>query len=292
MRWRVDDTRRGRSEREEGRPRVWVQINHHLKRRLPRLHAYLKRRAASWQAAPAPAIPVLKRIRGEWFWVHPRVLALETEDAEPHICRWILANLPVGGVFFDVGANLGWLSLKAARHVGRDGRIVSFEASPVLSAILSYHQRRNHLPQMTVVGKAVSEADACQSAFYLLHDGFSTRNSLTIGNPNLPYVGSELKTTIAVPLLTLDSFCSAESLRPDVVKIDVEGAELMVLRGSSRMLRDFRPTLVLSVHPFWLPPSQSVEQIFVFLTGLGYKIRDSHVVQVDGYTLGDYLLSV
>jgi FkbM family methyltransferase len=270
---------------------VWVQINRRLKRTLPWLHGFLKRRAASWQAAPAPLVPVLKRVRGEFFWTHPRVLTLETRDAEPHICSWILAHLPRGGTFFDVGAHCGWLSMKAARHVGRGGRVIAFEPTPVLLDILNYQQRRNRLPQMTVIGMAVSDSDTGHVPFYLLNGGLSFRNSLTIGPQDLPFLGGVEKTRIDVPALTLDTYCRTEGLTPDVIKIDVEGAEFLVLRGSSRILLEHHPVLIVSVHPYWLPPSQSTEQILEFLAGHGYRVRDSHVVRAERYLIGDYLLS-
>ncbi len=270
---------------------MWVEVNRHLKRRAPWLHAFLKRSAASWRAAPAPRIPAWKRVRGEFFRVHPRVLTLETRDAEPHIYQWISVHLAPGGVFFDVGAHCGWLSLKAARQVGRAGRVVAFEPSPVLIDILNYHQRRNRLPQMTVIGKALADADTGQTPFYLLNGGLSFRNSMTIGRPGLPFLEGAEVTAVEVPTLTLDTFCRAEHLVPDVVKIDVEGGELMVLGGASAVLQRHHPVLVLSVHTYWLPPSQSPAQIFELLAACGYQVKDSHVERVAGYDVGDYLLT-
>jgi FkbM family methyltransferase len=271
---------------------LWPQINQNLKRKLPSVHAFLKRRAAGWRLAPSPLVPAFRRVRGEFFWVHPRLLAAETRDSEPRIYQWIVNHLPANGTFFDVGAHYGWLSLKAAKHVGRNGRVVAFEASPVLVEILTYHQRRNRLVQMTVVGSAVSESDAGRANFYLLNGGLSSRNSLTIGRPGLPFLESVEMTIAEVPTLKLDSFCHAEGIVPDVIKIDVEGSEGMVLRGAADVLRRFRPALVISTHPYWLPTSESVEGLFHLLASYGYQTKDSHVVHLEGHAIGDYLLSV
>lgn len=90
----------------------------------------------------------------------------------------------------------------------------------------------------------------------------------------------------------LDSFCAREGLTPDVIKIDVEGAEGMVLRGAAEILRRFRPILVISTHPYWLPASESADELFEVLAGYGYHVKDSHVVRFEGYEIGDYVFSV
>ncbi len=270
---------------------MWPWINQTLKRMLPPFHNFLKDRVAAWRLDPSPRLPVMRRVRGRFFWIHPRLLTVETRDAEPHIYGWIVKHLPRGGVFFDVGAHYGWLSLQAARHVGRNGRVVAFEPSPVLLEILRYHQRCNRLKQMSVIGSAVSERDAGRADFYLLNGGLSSRNSLMIGEPGLPFLDSIQKSIAEVPTITLDRFCEAEGLVPDLIKIDVEGAEGMVLRGAATVLRRFRPVIVLSTHPYWLPASESVEAMLAFLAGYGYRVEDSHVVRFEGYEIGDYLLS-
>ena len=271
---------------------MYVQINEYLKQKLPRLHALLKGGVDRWRNSPAPLLPVLKRVRGEFLWVHPQVLTLDTQDAEPHVCRWILESLRPGGTLFDVGAYCGWLSLKAARHVGRTGRVVAFEASPILVDILKYHQRRNRVPQMTVVGTAVSDVNSEEATFHLLNGGLSSQSSLTIGRPGLPFLDSARKTTVSVPSLTLDRYCRETGFTPDLIKIDVEGAELNVLRGASEILEQRHPILIVSLHPYWLPPAQTPADVFAFLAGHGYRVNDSHVMSVDGYQLGDYLLAV
>jgi hypothetical protein len=49
---------------------------------------------------------------------------------------------------------------------------------------------------------------------------------------------------------------------------------------------------VISTHPYWFPPSESVERIFDLLAGYGYRTRESHLIHFEGYEIGDYLLSV
>jgi FkbM family methyltransferase len=271
---------------------MWPCINRSLKRSAPSFHAFLKRRSAAWRLASAPLFPAWRRIRGEFFRIHPCLLTADTHDSEPHISRWILGHLLPGDVFFDVGAHYGWHSLKAARRVGRQGRVVAFEPSPALSAILRYHQCRNRLPQMIVVGSAVSDRDAVRDTFYLLNGGLSSRNSLMIGRPGLPFLDRAEKTAVEVSTLTLDGFCAASGIAPDLIKIDVEGAEGMVLRGATAILTKHRPVLVISTHPYWFPASESAERLFGLLDGYGYRTRDEHVTRLEDYVVGDYLLSV
>jgi FkbM family methyltransferase len=271
---------------------MWPAINRRLKRSAPGLHALLKRRAASWRDGAMPLVPVPKWVAGEFFWSHPRLLTVDTRDHEPHICRWILAHLPSGGVFCDVGAHCGWLSMKAARHAGPRGRIVAFEASPVLCQILEYHKRVNRLPQITVVAKAVSDRESKGTPFYLINGGFSFRNSLTIGGADVPYVSSAAKSSVEVPALTLDRYCETACLAPSVIKIDVEGAEVQVLRGAAEILRRTHPALIVSMHPFWIPPPDSAAGALAFLSQWGYSVKAQHVVEMDGYEVADYLLTI
>ena len=269
---------------------MWTEINQGRKTRLPSAHAFLKRQLGRWQLGPDPLIPVPRRIEGQFFWVHPRLLTTETRDYEPHIFHWIVKHLPSGGILFDVGAHYGGLSLRVCRHVGPAGRVVAFEPSPVLLEMLRYHKRRNRLRQMTVVGSAVTETDSELVPLHLLNGGLSTRNSLTIGRPELPFLESAEKTVALVSTVRLDTYCEKHDVAPGVIKIDVEGAEGMVLRGAGAILRRYRPVLVVSMHPYWLPPSESTKEILDFTFRHGYHVKDSRMVQLGPYEIRDYVL--
>lgn len=127
------------------------------------------------------------------------------------------------------------------------------------------------------------------SFFFLLNGGLSFRNSLTIGPAATPFVTAAEKRECQVSSITLDRFVADSGIVPDVIKIDVEGAELLVLRGARQVLAQHRPSLLLGVHPYWLPRSDSTRDIFDLLESLGYEIKDENVVRFEGGYVADYL---
>ena len=212
-----------------------------------------------------------------------------SDPPEEHVLRWVSARLSENGTFFDVGAHYGWMSMVAAHRVGPGGHVVSFEPSPALFDILQYHKRLNGLKQIQLVEAAVSNANGGTVALFLINEGLSFRNSLTIGEDDTPYLTSSQKTRIDVASITLDGFVLSSGMVPDVIKIDVEGAELLVLEGAQAVLSTYHPVLILGTHPFWLPRTQSIEQIFAVLNRHDYRIVEEHTVTFGDTYLADYL---
>ncbi len=169
--------------------------------------------------------------------------------------------------------------------------MVAFEPSPVLLDILLHHKQVNRLPQVEVVAKAVSDVDADSVPFFLVNRGLSFRNSLTIGPDDTPYVTAEEKTKYDVGSVTLDRFVEDSAIIPDVIKIDVEGAELLVLQGAESLLARHHPSLILGVHSYWLPRWQNVDQILDFVHRHQYQIEEEHMVSFEGGYVADYLCS-
>ncbi len=167
--------------------------------------------------------------------------------------------------------------------------MVAFEASPALVQVLRYHKRVNRLSQMSIVHAAVSNSNDHAVPFFLLNQGLSCRNSLTIGEEDVPYVKAEDKECIHINSVTLDHFVAGSGIIPDVVKLDVEGAELLVLQGAENILDAYRPTLIVGVHPYWLPRQHTLQEILQLLRKHRYRICDEHSVRFDGHHLTDYL---
>jgi FkbM family methyltransferase len=264
--------------------KMWAAANNLLKKHCRPAHRLLKSTAGSWLRG---SLPAPRSIAGHLVWTQPRLLTAQAP--EPHVLGWISESLSRGNTFFDVGAHYGWLSIAAAHRVGPFGRVVAFEPSPANADILSYHKRINRLRQIEILRKAVSDSDSDSVPFFLVNGGLSFRNSLTIGPNETLHVTPAEKTRTEVPSITLDRFCLDSGSYPDLIKIDVEGAELLVLRGAENLLARGKARLILGVHPYWLPRSQCVQQVWDLLGRHGYRVQDERRTEFDGGYVADYL---
>jgi FkbM family methyltransferase len=239
------------------------------------------------------SLPLPQKIHENLVWVHPRarfsISAKTFFQGEPHVRKWLAEQLRPGHVFFDVGAHHGWMSMWALPLVGKEGAVHSFEPSPANLAILEWHRNTNRFADWTIVPKAVSDEDAAARRLFLVDSGDSPMNSLTAGAPGMPLMKGRDITTIPIQTITLDTYCAETRTRPNLVKIDVEGAEGLVLQGARKLLSESRPTLILAVHPFWLPRGQLPSQIRELLAAQGYAVFDSKGQPVGSLASGEYL---
>jgi FkbM family methyltransferase len=142
--------------------------------------------------------------------------------------------LAAGHVVFDIGANVGFYTLLASALVQGEGHVYSFEPLPRNVDYLRKHIEINRIANCTVIEAAVSSADG-KSHFDPSHC------------PSMGHLSPQGE--IAVKTVALDDVLRSKKIRPpDVMKIDVEGAELQVLRGSTHTMKVFRPTIFLATH--------------------------------------------
>jgi FkbM family methyltransferase len=194
--------------------------------------------------------------------VHPRFLGLRPDLYEPELANILRQAIPVGGVVLDIGAHVGLHTLMFSKTAGKDGKVIAAEPSPANAGLLRKHLEWNDCANVTVVDAAVSDQEGTAQFTFRAEatdfGGFA--NSLAYDN------GGE---TREVRLTTIDALCG--DLNPDLIKIDVEGAELSVLRGGDTVLRRANPVLVVAIHP---GPMQSMgttpAQLVAHLEALGY----------------------
>ncbi len=148
------------------------------------------------------------------------------------------AAVTPGAVVFDVGANVGAYTVLFAQWAGESGRVVAFEPGPDARNGLQRHLRLNGLTRVEVVDAAVAAVDANRGRLYVDAAGGAT--SLLSTDGIVP---------VDVRTVTLDGFCASRNLWPDVVKIDVEGAELDVLRGARQVLSRSGAHVFIEFHP-------------------------------------------
>jgi FkbM family methyltransferase len=161
-----------------------------------------------------------------------KIVRLLLGSYEPEQSAAIQQMVAPGDVFYDVGAAVGYYSLLAAMLVGRRGRVMAFEPDARNAAFLRRHVMLNGQKNVTVHQVAVSNREGC--AQFACGTGTGTGHLSDAGD-----------TTVS--LCRLDGIAQ-QSAMPTHIKIDVEGAELQVLEGATRVLAAARPVLFLSLH--------------------------------------------
>ena len=166
-----------------------------------------------------------------------------------------------GDIACDIGANKGSFVLWLSRWC-RGGRVVAFEPQPLFAARLGAVCRALKLDNVTVEAKAVYSRSGAQDLF--VPAGHSPGASLTQKTAEAAHF-----TCLLVPVVALDDYF-AESDKVTLLKIDVEGAELGVLRGAERILHQHAPLLVYESENRHLVPGH-VGDVFAWLETLGYR---------------------
>jgi FkbM family methyltransferase len=160
---------------------------------------------------------------------------------EPLVEEMLTSHLHPGFVVYDVGAHIGILGLIAARVVGREGEVIAFEADPGNAERITEHALRNSMPQIKVVQSAV-----WRTSGRLRFERASSQSSRNQGAV-VSGATKEDSETIDVQAVSLDEFARAHR-PPNVIKVDVEGAEDAVLEGSDSLFSSVKPILICEIH--------------------------------------------
>jgi FkbM family methyltransferase len=178
---------------------------------------------------------------GIWLNLNPRTGLDALRGAfEPEVQEALERYLRPGMTFYDLGANIGFFSLLAARLVGEQGRVIAFEADPEIAARLREHVDRNSFRSVTVVEKA-----AWSKASKVFFERVDPATSPDRGLGHV--VDTSSANTIEIEAVTLDDFART-SPAPDFIKCDVEGAEAEVFRGAQTLLVEKRPGILCEIH--------------------------------------------
>jgi FkbM family methyltransferase len=148
-----------------------------------------------------------------------------------------------GQVVYDIGANIGFFTIICARLVGPNGRVYAFEPMPESAVTLRHNVALNSLDNTVVVEKAASSADGRAELLVSEWSAFHALKAEGISPPE------RARGAVEVETIALDNFASdGDGDSPDVVKIDVEGAELEVIKGMAALLASKRPLLICELH--------------------------------------------
>jgi FkbM family methyltransferase len=211
---------------------------------------------------------------GEAVFVSPAHRHINWNTIEVEAFRDAIAP---GAVAFDVGANVGAYALLLGHAVGAAGRVYAFEPSPVAFAGLREHIRLNRLADRVTAVHCAVGAEVATLPFIV---------ASTAGEGRLA-PDARLDGALQVPVTTIDAFCERERVTPDFIKIDVEGAELDVLRGARETIGRTRGRLALFVelHPsIWPERGLSRADVERGFDDLGLRV-ESLLPDVDPFTV-------
>lgn len=189
---------------------------------LGRLARHAIRLVPRWLPVPIPSGP----LRGAWWIVGAGNRGHWLGTYEPKQARAFVTHVRPGAVVLDLGAHAGWYTLLAARLVGPTGRVVAIEPEPTNLRYLRRHLWLNRCAQATVIEAAVTDREGQ----VWLDDGVWASNSVSW---RVAPTGR-----LSVRSVAIDPLISAGTIpTPDIVKMDVEGAEGAVLRWRPRSRR-------------------------------------------------------
>lgn len=185
-----------------------------------------------------------------------------------------------GDVFIDVGSNIGMMTLEAARAVGPSGAVWAFEPAPATHAILRQNVEMNGFGNISALQTALG-SERGDAMFYFSPDHLGQSSFIE------PQVGGQ---EIRVPIQTLDEVMSRESVdSARMLKIDVEGWEIEVLRGASTFLSSSRAPILCIEHS--VPLCGTKGAIFDFILDINHyqvfrlkrgKENPSRLLRVNG----------
>ncbi len=199
--------------------------------------------------------------------------------SEPHLQRIIRQYVAAGDTVYDIGANVGYVSLSLAKSVGPTGQVISFEPIPKNVEYFRESIQINHLTNVELMECAAS--DQFGEAVIRIAENLSTAS--LVWHKNNPSA-----TQLTIRTVQIDQLVESGSLRyPRFVKIDVEGAEGSVLKGMRRTIAAAKPILFIECS------EAGRETTWPMLRALEYECQSAvtrkQIDSIDEYRHSDFL---
>lgn len=174
-------------------------------------------------------------------------------------------------IFLDVGANIGLFTLIASKTIGKEGKIYSFEPNPIIYKIFVENLKINNINNVLYFNKGLSDKE--EKSYLIIPDDIKAQYGDAYS-----YVSSNKKNekNFNIELTTIDSFMEENNLKKlDIIKIDIEGGELICLKGAEKLLDSINKPIIIfeAYEKFTNRFNYSVSDIIIFLTTKKYKIQ-------------------
>lgn len=181
-----------------------------------------------------------------WVDLHDRYVSQGclNNNWEPEETSFFSSRLRAGDTVLDIGANIGWFSLVAAKIIGTNGIVHAFEPRPITTKMLARTIAQNGLRQIIQVWEyALSDSSGELFLNWAANTDNPGHSFVTRTDSQVGVVGEQ----VHVRTVRLDDLLP--DVAPDIIKIDVEGAEPMVFSGATNALRRKRPVILSELFP-------------------------------------------
>ncbi len=241
---------------------------------------------------------VPKIIHAKLFWGQTMTVALpaatdifltggKSHHSEIRLAKFLIENLKTGQHFLDVGAHYGYFSLLAAQLLGNKGKIISYEPSASNFEMLRINAK--NIAAIIIENKAVSN-NTEPIVFYEFPNQYSEYSTTDIKQfEQATWLASATPKKVEIAANTIDNICFENNLKPQIIKIDVEGAEHIVIQGAQNTLANQKPFVVME----YLEPKRKNEEhkkAHDLLSKSGYSAhlilnngQLQKVIDIDGY---------
>ena len=204
----------------------------------------------------------------------------EDPEALNTFCSWLSEDV----VLYDLGANIGYYALIANQYI-RNGIIYSFEPMPGNIEVFNKHLQLNKNfiknDNIRLLPFAISDSDKKVS----FSENKETMEGNTYIDKSTTY--TDAQGTFVVQSYSVDSLLQQGYKKPDIIKIDVEGAEYDVLAGAKNTLEKYHPKILLATHDTHLAGVK--DECIHFLEAMGYKICPINSSNKVGGGLEDFI---
>ncbi len=205
--------------------------------------------------------PFVNLFKPDWIWIGNNKMYIDKDDRvvslslllngvwEEYETRLFKTYLKKGDVVLDIGANIGNNTLVAAEVVGSLGRVYAFEPDPKNFALLKKNIEANGYQNVVLVNKALSDKNGKGKLFLSVENNHGDFRIFGTGDG---------RKSIGIDLITLDSYFGSKIPKINVIKIDVQGAEALVIKGATKTLaKQKKLTLFTEFWPMALRQSGS-----------------------------------
>ena len=208
-----------------------------------------------------------------------QILLSQKKEYEPHIVEGILKNIDPNKDAINVGANVGLYTNLLAKNIGPDRKVLAIEPTNKAFKMLQNNVKRNQNENKVVLFNGIA---ANKIGNYVINIVEGKEEYSSLGKLVHPSISKMDYNKEPVKGVTIDSLVDKYNLRPGIIVIDVEGAELNVLKGAIKTLNLYHPIIISEVYDeLMLTQNADSRKLIEFFEELKYIVSDINNGSID-----------